>query len=76
MFIFIMVSGIIVRPFGNKINVNFETKYDNNDNELKQLFTEHKAVHPDKWNYCALLIQLIVCALVVVIILITSCRCC
>ena len=64
-----------MRPFGKKINVNFEKKYDNNDNELKQLFIEHKAVHNDEWNYCALLIQLIVGVLVVVIILITSHRC-
>ena len=31
---FIAVSCIITWPFADKVNVNFETKYDNNHNEL------------------------------------------
>ena len=48
---FIAVSCILAWPFGDKVNVNFETKYSNNHNELKQLLTEHKTFQPHNWTH-------------------------
>ena len=76
MFIFIVVLGINAWPFGDKINVRFETKYDNNHNELKQLLAEHKTFKPNNWTHYALLIQLIAGSLVLLIILIYIYRRC
>ena len=71
---FIAVSCTIAWSFGDKVNVNFETKYDNNHNELKQLLTEHKTFQSHNWTHYAFLIQLIVCPLVLAIILIYAYR--
>ena len=76
LFLFTVVSCIIAWPFGDKVNVNFETKYDTNHNELKQLLSDHKAFKPNNWTNYALLIQLIVGTLVLVIILIYAYRRC
>ena len=54
---FIAVSCTTAWSFGDTVNVNLETKYDNNHNKLKQLLTEHKTFQPHNWTHYAFLIQ-------------------
>ncbi|CAF1945707.1 unnamed protein product [Rotaria magnacalcarata] len=59
-----------------EVDVKFDTKYDNNHNELKQLLAEHKTFTPTNWTHYAYLIMLIVGALVFIIVFVYVYRCC
>ncbi|CAM4748265.1 unnamed protein product [Rotaria magnacalcarata] len=63
-------------PCDDKVNVQFESKYDNNHNEPKQLLAEHKSFTPRTWTHYVLLIQTIVSAVVFVIIFVYAYRYC
>ncbi|CAF2271651.1 unnamed protein product [Rotaria magnacalcarata] len=60
LFIFVVVSCTTALFCDDKVNVQFDTKYDNNHNELKQLLAEHKTFTPSNWTHYVLLIQLLV----------------
>jgi len=45
-------------PFGDTVNVNFDTKYDNNHNELKQLIAAQKKFDSSNWTHYAHLFQI------------------
>lgn len=59
-----------------KVDVKFDTKYDNNHNELKQLLTEHQTFKPTNWTHYAYVVMLIVGAVVFLTILVYVYRCC
>ncbi|CAF1530851.1 unnamed protein product [Rotaria magnacalcarata] len=60
LFIFVVVSCTTALFCGDKVNVQFDTKYDNNHNELKQLLAEYKTFTPSNWTHYVLLIQLLI----------------
>ncbi|CAF1330099.1 unnamed protein product [Rotaria magnacalcarata] len=76
LFIFVVVSCTTALFCGDKVNVQFDTKYDNNHNELKQLLAEHKTFTPSNWAHYVLLIQLLVSGVVFVIIFVYAYRYC
>ncbi|CAF3500341.1 unnamed protein product [Rotaria socialis] len=45
---------------GDKVNAQFETKYDNNHNELQQVLAEHKTFTSSSWTHYVLPIQIII----------------
>lgn len=59
--------------FDRPLNVHFETKYDNNHNEIKQLLSDHKRFDTTNWTHYALLA--IILGLVVVMVR-SLYRCC
>ncbi|CAF3331711.1 unnamed protein product [Rotaria socialis] len=61
---------------GDKVNAQFETKYDNNHNELQQVLAEHKTFTSSSWTHYVLPIQIIVSAVVFVIIFVYAYRYC
>lgn len=59
-----------------KVDVKFDTKYDNNHNELKQLLAEHKTFTPTNWTHYAYVIMMIVGAVIIIIVFGYVYRCC
>ena len=59
-----------------QLAVSFETKYDNNHNEIKQLLTKNKQFDVTNWTHYALFIQLVVNIIVIIAFIIYTCRRC
>ncbi|CAF3261068.1 unnamed protein product [Rotaria sp. Silwood2] len=60
----------------NHITVNFETKYDNNHNEIKQLLSQSKSFDKSNWTHYVLLLQPIVAGLFLIVGLMYAYRRC
>ena len=59
-----------------QLAVSFETKYDNNHNEIKQLLTKNKQFDVTNWTHYALFIQLVVNIIVIIAFVIYTCTRC
>ncbi|CAF1053381.1 unnamed protein product [Rotaria sordida] len=67
------VSAFLDRP----LTVAFETKYDNNHNEIKQLLVQNKDFDSTNWMHYALLLQLVINIFIVMAFIIyVYKRCC